>query len=81
MITEAVLSVFFGLMEGIAGLLPEAGSLGMQEFSGIWYGYSWLNSFLPLSELLIAVGLLLGFHAALYAFLMLRIIRGWLPFV
>lgn len=81
MITDAVLSALLAAMSAVVGLLPDADPLGLSSASGIWTGYAQLNTWLPLTEVLALIGTYLTIHVAIYAYLALRAIRNWLPFV
>lgn len=67
MIVEAILTAIVAVAMAVFELLPDADPLDLTEFSGIWYGYSFLNGFLPITELMVCVGAMLAFHVALYA--------------
>lgn len=61
MIVDAVLGVLLAAVAFVVGLLPEAEPLGLSTAaSGILYGYDWLNTFAPVTEILTAAGIYLG---------------------
>lgn len=80
MILDALGSALISVAEFVVGLMPDGEPIGLSGFSGIWYGYGWLNSWLPLTEVLAGFGIWLAFHAALYAFLAVVTVYRLLPF-
>lgn len=66
MIIEGILVFLIGLAGFVFDLLPDADPLVLESFGGIWYGYGWLNSWLPLSEALICLGFFFSFYVVLY---------------
>lgn len=80
MIIDALAVIFFGVLELVLGLLPEGDPIGLEEFSGIWYGYGWLNGWLPLTEVLAMIGLMLGLYAAIYAAAAVMTLWRMIPF-
>lgn len=81
MIVDLLAGALLGAVTWLVGLLPDGGPLGLSSFSGIWTGYAFLNSFLPLTELLAAAGVMLAIQGAVFAYLALRQVRAWLPFI
>lgn len=81
MITDAILGALLAGMGFVVDLLPEAGTLDLDGFSGIWVGYGQWNTWLPLTELLACVVAYLGLQLVMYGYLAIRAARGWLPFV
>jgi hypothetical protein len=65
-ITEQVLSFFLGIVGFLLNLLPVADPIGLSSFSGVWVGYSFFNGFLPITEVLQSVGIILGIQATIY---------------
>lgn len=80
MITDALGAVFVGLFSAVVGLLPDGDPIGIGSFTGIWVGYSWLNTWLPLSEVVTVFGLWLGLQVAIYAWLGVRALWAMVPF-
>jgi hypothetical protein len=65
-ITDAFLTFILGVVSFLLERLPTADPIGLASFSGIWTGYAFLNGFLPVTEVLSAVGIILGIQAAVY---------------
>jgi len=80
-IVDAFLGFLIDAMTAIVELLPDADALGLDGASGIWYGYAALNGWLPLTELMAMLAAYLTIMGAIYAYLALRAVRNWLPFV
>ena len=66
MIADALIGVAQSIIAGIASLLPAGVPLGLVLPTGWLYGYDVLNSFLPVSELLLASGVLLGLRLLIF---------------
>lgn len=81
MIFDAIAGALLGAVSFVVDLLPDAEPLGLDSFSGIWTGYAWLNSFLPLTELMVCVGMMMGIQLAIMGYLAIKQLREWLPFV
>lgn len=81
MIVDAIAGALLAAMSWLVGLLPTASPIGLASASGIWLGYAQLNGFLPLTEILAGIGVLLTIHVAIYGYLALRAVRNWLPFI
>jgi len=81
MVTDAVLGFLVDAMTAVVELLPDAGALGLDSTSGIWYGYTALNTWLPLSEVMSMLAAYLAVMGLIYGYLALRTVRNWLPFV
>lgn len=81
MIIDAILGFLIEVMTAVVDLLPDGDPLGLSEVEGIWIGYAQLNSFLPLTEVLGMLAAYVAVVGAIYAYLVLRAIRNWLPFV
>lgn len=56
----AIVGVFAQMVANILDLLPDATDLALEIPSGWLYGYSWLNGFVPLSEMLAFAVILAG---------------------
>jgi hypothetical protein len=76
-ITDLVLGVVLGAVRWLLGFLPEGDPIGLASVSGIWYGYAWLNSWLPLNEILAGFAVWLGFTVLVYAYLGIKTVRHW----
>jgi len=63
----------------VVSLLPDAADLGLSIPGGWITGYTWLNSFLPLSEALGVVTIFLGIMLALLAFRVAVIVYHLIP--
>lgn len=81
MIFDAILGFLIDVMSAVVDLLPDGDPLGLDSASGLWIGYAQLNTFLPLTELLAMLAAYLTVVGAIYAYLVLRAIRNWLPFI
>ena len=81
MITDALLGVLLSGMEFIVSLLPTGDPIGLAGADGIWRGYAQFNTFLPLTEILVAIGIIVTVHAGILAYSAVRTVRDWLPFV
>lgn len=80
MIIDAIGGALIGAVTWLVSLLP-TGSIMLDEFSGIWYGYAQLNTWLPLTEVLACIVAYIGLQATIYGYLVIRAVRNWLPFV
>jgi hypothetical protein len=68
MIFEFFLGFLTNIVAGIVELfLPEAGDLGLVAPTGLVVGYTWLNTFLPISEAIVFALILLGLYLAGFA--------------
>ncbi len=68
------------VLSGIVALFPTADPLGLSASSGILRGYSWLNSWLPVSETLTAIGLIVLVATTVFAVRVAIKLWEWLPF-
>lgn len=59
-IVQALLGVLMSVLAWVFSLLPDASDLGLSPGSGIILGYNWLDSFLPVHEIIAGIGLLVG---------------------
>lgn len=81
MIVDAIGGALLAAVSFVVDLLPDAEPLGLDSFSGIWTGYAWLNSFLPLTELMACVAMMLSIQLAILGYLAVKQLREWLPFL
>jgi len=63
----------------VVSMLPDAADLGLTIPGGWITGYTWLNSFLPLTEALALVSIFVGIMLALLAFRVAVIIYHLAP--
>lgn len=82
MIWDAIVTFLLGAASALVSLLPNASSIGLQSVaSPVIRGYTWANTFLPLSEALTAVGIFVGVYLALIGFAAVRELIRHIPFV
>jgi hypothetical protein len=71
-ITQAIISFFGSLVGGILGLLPLPAAPSFAGFltawGTVWSYVGWLNGYLPISEALAMVLLLLGLWVVFHAY-------------
>lgn len=80
MIVDAVVGFFVGVLSWMVGLLPDGDPIEWEGVSGIWTGYAQLNTWLPLTEVLACVVVMLGIQLSIYGYLAAKQVRSWLPF-
>lgn len=67
-------------LQGVISGLPVGAPLGLASQSGIIVGYGWLNTFLPVAELLTALALIVTVATAIFAVRLAIKLWEWLPF-
>jgi len=80
-IVEFLLQLVLGFLgDVLSAVLPDGEPLGLPDVSGLLYGYNLLNTILPLSEVLTAIGIMLGVSLAVFLFRLVLTLWHALPF-
>lgn len=58
-VLKSALTFFSGIVEGLIGFLPDMPDLGLEPVTGWVHGYTYVNTFLPVSEALVVAGMYL----------------------
>lgn len=80
MLVEWVLDLILGLIEGLTSFLPEAEPLGLDDLSGWFHGYAFINTILPVDTVLACAVTALAVDAAIWLYGFFREIWGLVPF-
>jgi hypothetical protein len=76
---DGVLAGLVAVPLSIVNGLPNAGDLGLSSVSGIIIGYSWLDTFLPVHELLAMLGVGITVATAVFAIRLVKWSVSWIP--
>lgn len=82
MIVEGFLLQILNTIGAVVELLPEAGDLGLEGSLGTFIGYAkGFDAFVPVSEVVVVIGVWLTVQVGILAYSVLRTIWSWIPFV
>lgn len=68
------------VLSGVIGQFPTADPLGLSPASGILIGYAWLNSWLPVAELIGALSMIVLVATVIFGVRIAIKLWEWLPF-
>lgn len=80
MLIGGIFDLLLGVLGFVISLLPDVPNLGLSNASGILVGYAWLNSWLPVSETLTAISVIVGVMVLIFGFRVVVKIWEWFPF-
>lgn len=84
MAIEFLVGGVFGLLKAIFdGVFGALGTVagGSSVPHGILVGYSWLNTFLPMSDVVAGIGVLLGLYGFLFGYRFVREMWSLIPII
>lgn len=65
---DAIFSTLLGAVDGLVAGLPDVPPLDLSSVSGVMIGYSWLDSFTPITETLGFLGVYISVASTIFLF-------------